>query len=180
MAKSKKKTVVWMTGLSGAGKTTIAEEAKKIYKALYHKNLAVLDGDEMRKALCSDLGFTVVDREENIRRIAHVAKILSDNGVPVIVSTISPTNKIREIAKSILGDTMKLVYVSAPLEVCQERDVKGLYQKAREGRIPNMTGVGSAMASSFEQPDTYDLMLPTEEGEDMIHIFGCAVVKLFA
>jgi len=130
---------VWLTGLSGAGKTTICS-------ALYTELLArgfrveVLDGDVIRKLFCSDLGFSKEDRDENIRRIGLVAELLTRNGVVVLISAISPYRAAREEVRARIGDFIE-VYVNTPLEVCEQRDPKGLYKKARRGEIAGFTGI---------------------------------------
>lgn len=130
---------VWLTGLSGAGKSTITEALEARLRDLGAK-LEVLDGDIVRTNLTKGLGFSKEDRDENIRRIGFVSHLLTRNGVIVLVSAISPYRTIREEVRTRIGDFLE-VYVSAPLEVCEQRDVKGLYRKARSGEIPNFTGV---------------------------------------
>jgi bifunctional enzyme CysN/CysC len=135
--------VAWFTGLSGSGKSTLVNEVSKklTLKRIPH---AVLDGDSLRLGLNKDLGFTETDRVENIRRAAEVAKLMADSGLVVLVSLISPYRADRERASGIVGkDRFHEVYVSTPLELCEQRDPKGLYQKARKGLIPNFTGIGS-------------------------------------
>lgn len=133
-----------MTGLSGSGKSTLATELKRKIKGLF-----VLDGDCLRAGINNDLGFSLADRLENIRRIAHIAKMISDNGHPVVVPTITPTKGIREQAEKIVGNAFHLLWIKAPLEVCQARDPKGLYEKVAEGSIKNFTGVDSP----FDEPN---------------------------
>lgn len=136
-----KSFVIWFTGLSGAGKSTLAE-ALEI--ALHEKgvNTFLLDGDNVRHGLNKDLGFSPEDRSENIRRISEVAKLLVEAGVIVIATFISPYQKDRENAKSIIGDEHYFeVYLETPLSVCEARDVKGLYAKARSGTIQGFTGI---------------------------------------
>jgi len=130
---------VWLTGLSSAGKTTLG---RAVYEELAQRGYRVemLDGDEIRRSLGKDLGFSKADRDENIRRIAFVAKLLSKHGVIVIVSAISPYRAIREEVRASIGAFVE-VYVNAPLEVCEKRDVKGLYHKVRAGEIKGFTGV---------------------------------------
>ena len=130
---------VWFTGLSGAGKTTIAAELAKVLRRQGHK-VEVLDGDIVRKSLTRDLGYSRAERDENIRRIGFVADLLTRNGVIVLVSVISPYRDVREEVRHQIGNFME-VYVKAPLEVCEERDVKGLYKKARAGEIRGFTGI---------------------------------------
>jgi adenylylsulfate kinase len=130
---------VWFTGLSGAGKTTISRAVAEKLRSLDCK-LEVLDGDIVRENLTKGLGFSKEDREENIRRIGFVAHLLTRNGVIVLVSAISPYRSMREEAKQRIGDFVE-VFVNAPLNVCEERDVKGLYKKARAGEIKQFTGI---------------------------------------
>lgn len=135
---------LWFTGLSGAGKSTIANEVEKRLVAM-NKHTMTLDGDNIRQGLNKNLGFTEQDRIENIRRIAEVSKLMNDAGLIVLTSFISPFESERENARSIIGeDNFIEIYVSTSLEVCEKRDVKGLYKKARRGDIPNFTGVSSA------------------------------------
>jgi adenylylsulfate kinase len=130
---------VWLTGLSGAGKTTITQAlAEKLRGEGY--SLEILDGDIVRENLTKGLGFSKVDRDENIRRIGFVAHLLTRNGVIVLVSAISPYREIREEVRDRIGNFIE-VHVSAPLEVCEQRDVKGLYKRARAGEIKSFTGI---------------------------------------
>lgn len=130
---------VWFTGLSGAGKTTICQALEQELRSQEY-SLEVLDGDVIRENLTKGLGFSKADRDENIRRIGFVAKLLTRNGVIVLVSAISPYRAIREEVRQNVGDFIE-VYVSAPLNVCEKRDVKGLYKRARAGEIKNFTGI---------------------------------------
>ncbi|NMG57311.1 adenylyl-sulfate kinase [Geitlerinema sp. P-1104] len=130
---------VWFTGLSGAGKTTISQAVAEQLRSLDCK-LEILDGDIVRQNLTKGLGFSKEDRDENIRRIGFVSHLLTRNGVIVLVSAISPYRAVREEVKARIGDFVE-VFVNAPLAVCEERDVKGLYKKARSGEIANFTGV---------------------------------------
>jgi adenylylsulfate kinase len=130
---------VWFTGLSGAGKTTICQALEQELRIQGYK-LEVLDGDLIRENLTKGLGFSKADRDENIRRIGFVAQLLTRNGVIVLVSAISPYRDIREEVRQKIGDFVE-VYVSAPLDVCEKRDVKGLYKRARAGEIKNFTGI---------------------------------------
>ena len=135
--------VIWFTGLSGSGKSTIANALEKELHA-QGKRTYILDGDNIRQGLNRDLGFTDADRVENIRRVAEVAKLLLDAGQIVITAFISPFRAEREMARHLIGDENFIeVYVDTPLEVCERRDPKGLYRKARNGQLPNMTGIGS-------------------------------------
>ena len=151
--------VIWMTGLSGSGKTTIA---RNIEMELNKRGFLtqVLDGDNIRTGINNNLGFTAEDRFENIRRISEVSKLFLNCGIICINSFISPTKEIRQMAKDIIGSENFIeVYVNAPLEVCEQRDVKGLYQKAREGKIKNFTGIDAP----FEPPETPDIEIRTDK-----------------
>ena len=130
---------VWFTGLSGAGKTTISEAVEKTLRSHGYK-VEPLDGDIVRQNLTKGLGFSKADRDENIRRIGFVAQLLSRNGVVVLVSAISPYREIRDEVRGRIGDFVE-VFVNAPLETCEERDIKGLYKKARAGEIKGFTGI---------------------------------------
>ncbi len=135
--------VIWFTGLSGAGKSTLADAVEKELHA-QGKHTYVLDGDNIRHGLNNDLGFTDADRVENIRRVAEVAKLMLDAGLIVMTAFISPFRAEREMARQLIGeDNFIEVFVDTPLEVCERRDPKGLYKKARSGKIPNMTGINS-------------------------------------
>ncbi len=151
--------VVWMTGLSGAGKTTIASNiAKQLNKLGYLTQ--ILDGDNIRTGINNNLGFSEQDRYENIRRISEVSKLFLDCGIVCINSFISPTNEIRNMAKEIIGEyNLFEVFVDSPIEVCEQRDIKGLYKKARAGKIKNFTGIDSP----FEIPSNPSLVLNTSE-----------------
>ena len=138
---NQKGKVIWLSGLSGSGKTTIA---KGLEKALHQRGFIcqVLDGDNIRSGINNNLGFSLEDRLENIRRIAEVSKLFINCGIITINSFISPTDKIRALAKEIIGaESFIGVFVNAPVSVCEQRDVKGLYKKARAGEIKNFTGV---------------------------------------
>ena len=151
--------VLWMTGLSGSGKSTIANELEKI---LYSqgKKTYILDGDNIRHGLNKDLGFTDKDRVENIRRVAEVAKLMSDAGLIVITAFISPFRLEREMARSLFEkNDFKEIYISTPLKVAEKRDPKGLYKKARQGKIPNFTGIDSI----YEKPTNPELEIDTSK-----------------
>jgi adenylylsulfate kinase len=130
---------VWLTGLSGAGKTTISKALEEELRSR-HPKVEILDGDIIRENLTKGLGFSKQDRDENIRRIGFVSHLLTRNGVVVLVSAISPYREIRLEVKERIGDFIE-VFVNAPLNICEERDVKGLYKKARSGEIKNFTGI---------------------------------------
>ena len=144
-----KAKVIWFTGLSGSGKTTLAS---LLEKRLFELNYfcQILDGDNVRSGINHNLRFTEEDRMENIRRIAEVSKLFMNCGIILICAFISPTEEIREIAKGIIGeDDFIEVFVNTPLDVCEQRDPKGLYKKARAGEIKNFTGI----SSPFEEPN---------------------------
>lgn len=151
--------VFWLTGLSGSGKSTIAQALeRKMYNNGFFAQ--VLDGDNIRSGINNNLGFSIEDRTENIRRISEVAKLYLNSGVITINSFISPTIKIRDFAKSIVGaDDFIEIYINAPLEVCEARDVKGLYKKARRGEIKGFTGIDSP----YEAPVNPALEIKTNE-----------------
>ncbi|MCA7949771.1 adenylyl-sulfate kinase [Burkholderia seminalis] len=148
--------VLWLTGLSGAGKTTLADAvAARLRERRVHP--VVLDGDRLRTGLNRDLGFTVQDRFENVRRIAEVAALTSESGALAIVAVISPLAAMRDAAKAIVGPAFREVYVSTPLACCEARDPKGLYAKARRGALPEFTGV----SAPYEPPEAADLAIDT-------------------
>lgn len=150
--------VIWLTGLSGAGKTTIAKYLE-IELVKRHFFTQVLDGDNVRTGINNNLGFSDQDRYENIRRIAEISKLFVNCGVITINCFISPTEDIREMAKNIIGkDDFIEVYINAPLNVCEERDIKGLYSRARRGEIKEFTGI----TSPFEAPQHVDLEIRTD------------------
>src|SRR3954467_14322398 len=148
---------LWFTGLSGAGKTTISKIVEEQMRDRGSR-VEVLDGDVVRENLSKGLGFSKEDRDTNIRRIAFVADLLSRNGVPVITAAISPYREIRDEARELMGDRFIEVFVKASVEVCAERDVKGLYEKAFKGEIKEFTGV----SDPYEPPLSPELTLDTE------------------
>lgn len=150
--------VLWFTGLSGSGKSTIAKNLEKI---LFDKGkrVYVLDGDNVRNGLCKDLGFSHEDRSENLRRIAEVAKLFTDAGFITIVAFISPYEKDRLAARNIVKNNFHEIYVKASIDICKERDPKGLYEKAIKGEIKNFTGISDV----YEEPKSADLILDTDE-----------------
>jgi bifunctional enzyme CysN/CysC len=151
--------VIWMTGMSGAGKSTIANLLENRLHAM-GQHTYLLDGDNVRHGLNKDLGFTDADRVENIRRVAEVAKLMGDAGLIVIASFISPFRSERRMARGLMGDGEFIeVYVDAPLDVCESRDPKGLYKKARAGKIANFTGIDSP----YEAPESAELHLLTAD-----------------
>ena len=148
--------VIWMVGLSGSGKSTLAKALEtELYLQGYYTML--LDGDNLRAGINKNLGFSEEERVENIRRAAEVSKLFANNGTITICSLISPTQAIREMAREIIGNKYVEVYIDCPLEVCEKRDVKGLYKKARKGLIKDFTGIDSV----FEEPEQADLVINT-------------------
>ncbi len=141
--------VIWFTGLSGSGKTTLASHLeKRLFELNYF--CQILDGDNVRSGINKNLKFTDEDRVENIRRIAEVSKLFMNCGIILICAFISPTNKMREMAREIIGgDDFLEIFVNTPIEVCEERDPKGLYKRARTGELKNFTGV----SAPFEEPE---------------------------
>ena len=148
---------VWFTGLSGSGKSTISDSLVGELERRGSR-IEVLDGDVVRENLSKGLGFSKEDRDTNIRRIAFVADLLSRNGVPVITAAISPYREIRDEAREMMGERFIEVFVDTPLEVCEARDVKGLYKKARSGEIPVFTGV----SDPYEAPENPEMTIKTE------------------
>ncbi len=151
--------MIWFTGLSGSGKSTIA---LSLERELDKRGILcrILDGDNIRSGINRNLGFSEEDRVENIRRIAEVGKLFVDTGIVTIAAFISPTNQLREMAAGIIGkDDFREIYVSTPLSVCEQRDVKGLYARARRGEIKDFTGV----SAPFEAPEHPALSLDTSK-----------------
>lgn len=150
--------VLWFTGLSGSGKSTIAAGLEK---RLFRENyfIQVLDGDNIRTGISNNLSFSAEDRAENIRRIAEVSKLFVHAGIITLNSFVSPTKEIRQQAKNIIGENDFIeIFVNTPLEICEQRDVKGLYKKARDGEIKNFTGIDAP----FEAPDSPEVEVKTE------------------
>jgi len=152
-----KSVVLWFTGLSGAGKSTLAHAVEE---HLHQHGLStfVLDGDNIRHGLCRDLGFSESDRKENVRRISELARLMIEAGVITLTAFISPFIAERQMAKTLvpLGDFIE-IYCFCPLNVCEQRDVKGLYKKARRGEIKEFTGI----SSPYQEPDNPDLRIDT-------------------
>ncbi|MBD3282894.1 adenylyl-sulfate kinase [Candidatus Pacearchaeota archaeon] len=150
--------VLWFTGLSGSGKSTIARE---IEKKLFEKKILsfVLDGDNVRHGLNSDLGFSPEDRQENIRRISEVASLFYNSGVYVLVCFISPYIKDRNFARKLVGEDFIEIFVKCPVSECEKRDTKGLYKKARQGIIKDFTGV----SAPYEEPESPEIVVDTEK-----------------
>jgi len=150
------RTSLWITGLPCSGKTTLGKRVKEEldnrgYKAVH------LDGDDVRDQLNADLGFAPEDRKENLRRVGHIARLFNQNGNFVVASFVSPSNELRQMVRSIIGN-FKLVYAKCSLKTCEERDVKGMYRKARRGDIEQFTGV----SAPFEEPTAPDIIVDTE------------------
>jgi adenylylsulfate kinase len=149
--------MVWFTGLSGSGKSTIA---MGVERELHKRGILcrILDGDNIRAGINSNLGFSSEDRMENIRRIAEIGKLFVQTGVVTLACFVSPTNDVRRLARDIIGEEdFKEVYVSTPLEECERRDVKGLYARARKGEVKNFTGI----SAPFETPENPTLEIDT-------------------
>lgn len=151
--------LIWFTGLSGSGKSTIANALEvELYNRKFHTYL--LDGDNIRKGINSDLSFSPKDRSENIRRIGEIANLMIDAGLIVLASFVSPYKSDRQQVKNIVGSSNFIeVYVSTPLEVCEKRDTKGLYAKARKGEIKGFTGIDAP----YEPPENADIIIDTDE-----------------
>jgi adenylylsulfate kinase len=156
MQKQKDKNyTLWLTGRPCAGKSTLADALVKRFEQL-NIPVARLDGDDVRTGLNADLGFTESDRKENLRRVAHVAKLFNLNQNIVIATFVSPTNELRKLVREIVPDFI-LCYVNAGIETCESRDVKGHYKKARQGVLKNFTGV----SAPFEEPDDAEIVVDT-------------------
>jgi adenylylsulfate kinase len=167
-----KSVILWFTGLSGSGKSTLAHAVEE--KLYQHKcRTYVLDGDNVRHGLCGDLGFSDEDRKENIRRIGNVAKLFLDAGTIVLTAFISPFHEDRKTVRNLVlpGDFLE-IYCNAPLEVCEQRDVKGIYKKAREGLINDFTGI----SSPYEVPSNPEITVNT--GEDSLEECVSQIMKL--
>lgn len=150
--------VVWLTGLPSSGKSTIAAGVDRRLLAA-RRHAMVLDGDVVRRGLCADLGFSPEDRAENVRRIGEVARLFAQTGIVVLVAVIAPYESDRARVRERLGDDVAFVWIDAPLSVCESRDVKGMYARARKGELPGFTGVGAP----YEAPADADLVLHTHE-----------------
>ncbi len=151
--------LIWFTGLSGSGKSTLASALEKRLFDLGYKTY-ILDGDNVRKGLNNDLDFSLESRIENIRRIGEVSNLFVNAGVIVLSAFISPLTRDRKLARDLVGDTyFTEIFVDCPLEVCEQRDVKGLYAKARRGEIKDFTGI----SSPFEAPENAEIIIKTNE-----------------
>ena len=151
--------MIWMTGLSGSGKSTVAIGVER---ELQKRGILcrILDGDNIRAGINSNLGFSEEDRRENIRRIAEIGKLFVDTGIVTIACFVSPTKELREMAREIIGEKdFREVYIATPLEECERRDVKGLYARARRGEVKDFTGI----SAPFEAPTNPDLSLDTSQ-----------------
>lgn len=157
-ASGQRGVVLWFTGLSGSGKSTVASAVEARLNASGRLTY-LLDGDNVRGGLCADLGFSDSDRQENIRRIAHVAKLFWDANLITLVSFISPFRSERRLARDLIGADFVEIFVDTPLEICEQRDPKGLYKKARAGEIPAFTGI----SSPYEPPEKPEIVLRTGE-----------------
>ncbi|MDO1502183.1 adenylyl-sulfate kinase [Winogradskyella maritima] len=156
---SHKSLLIWFTGLSGSGKSTLADTLEKELMDSEIRTY-ILDGDNVRTGLNKDLGFSPEHRTENIRRIAEIAKLMTDAGLVVLSAFVSPYREDRASVKRIIGEQNFIeVFVDTSLEECEKRDVKGLYKKARKGEITNMTGIGAP----YEAPENADVVIKTEE-----------------
>jgi len=155
--KDQKGFTAWFTGLPCCGKTTIADKVAEILKQKGYK-VERLDGDIVRQDLTNDLGFSKEDRDENIKRVTFVAKLLTRNGVAVLTTFVSPYKEMRNNARKEIGNFIE-IYVKCPLELCMKRDVKGMYKKALEGKIKNFTGVDDP----YEEPENPELILYTDK-----------------
>ena len=155
--------VLWFTGLSGSGKSTVANAVEQKLNQLGRLTY-LLDGDNVRNGLCADLSFSDADRHENIRRVAHVAKLFLDANLITLVSFISPFRAERQVARDLIGNDFIEIFVDASLETCEQRDPKGLYKKARQGLIPEFTGI----SSPYEAPENPEVALKT--GEESLEV----------
>lgn len=167
-----KSVILWFTGLSGSGKSTLAHAVEE---QLHQKGCRtyVLDGDNVRHGLCGDLGFSDNDRKENIRRIGEIAKLMLESGVITLTAFISPFAKERDLARKLVphGEFIE-IFCNSSVEVCESRDVKGLYKKARDGVIKDFTGI----SSPYEEPKKAELVVNT--GEDELHDCAKQVIEL--
>jgi adenylylsulfate kinase len=156
LANGHKAACLWFTGLSGSGKSTLANHVEQ---ELFHQGIKtfILDGDNIRNGLNKGLTFTEQDRIENVRRIGEVAKLMCDAGLVIIATFITPFRRERQSLRNLLGESFYEIFVDTPLEVCEQRDVKGLYKKARSGEISNFTGI----SSPFEPPTSPDIYIDT-------------------
>lgn len=169
--KGHRPAVLWFTGLSGSGKSTIANAVESHLNREFGIHTYLLDGDNIRTGLNHDLGFSLADRKENIRRVAEVAKLMYDAGLVVLTAFISPLKEDRMVARNLIGDGFVEVYVRCPIGICEGRDPKHLYEKARRGEIAEFTGI----SSPYEEPSTPELVL--DSGEKTVEMCTDQVVK---
>ena len=156
--KRQKPAVIWLTGISGAGKSTLAFAVDR-YLTDNEFHSFVLDGDDLRLGLSSDLGFSEAARHENIRRVGEVSKLFCQAGLLTLVSLISPFRADRQTARNLVGSNFVEIYIKAPLEVCEQRDTKGFYKKVRDGKLSDFTGIDSI----YEEPLDPELMVETDK-----------------
>lgn len=159
---NQKGIVIWFTGLSGAGKSTIASFLEEVLRKR-GKLTYLLDGDNLRHGLNNDLSFSYEDRKENVRRVSEVCKLFQDAGIITLASFISPLKEDRYMARNIIGRNFVEIFVKCPIEVCEKRDPKGLYKKARNGEIKNFTGIDS----EYEEPDNPEIVIDTSKDSIM-------------
>ncbi|MGX9460104.1 adenylyl-sulfate kinase [Shewanella sp. A14] len=166
--KGQNPVLLWFTGLSGSGKSTLAGALERaLFEHGFHTYL--LDGDNVRHGLCKDLGFSIEDRDENLRRVGEVAKLMVDSGLVVLSAFISPTREERDRVRALFPQGQFVeVHVSTPLSVCESRDPKGLYVKARNGEITNFTGI----SSPYEEPESAELTIDTSKGDLATQVNG--------
>mgnify|MGYP001257170467 CR=1 FL=1 len=155
---NKKGSVLWFSGLSAAGKSTLSKLLRDKLQQLGH-HVIILDGDVFRSGMCNDLGFSEEDRYENIRRVSHMSELLASQGIIVICALITPLESYRTLARSIIGPYFHNIYIKADISTCSSRDPKGLYQSANKGTIKGFTGI----SAPFEEPSTPDLTINTVE-----------------
>jgi adenylylsulfate kinase len=150
---------IWLTGLSGSGKTTLAQHLSGLF--LEHNiKMEILDGDNLRKGINNNLGYSIEDRKENVRRAAEISKLFNNFGISTLNAFICPTNQLRQMVAEIVGDNRYIeIFINTPLEVCEKRDTKGLYAKCRRGEIPEFTGI----TSPFEIPDNPHIVITTDK-----------------
>lgn len=183
LIKNHQPAVLWFTGLSGSGKSTIAGAVEQQLNQLYQAHTYLLDGDNIRTGLNKDLGFSDQDRQENIRRIGEVSKLMADAGLIVITAFISPFREDRAFVRSILpSGWFYEIFVDCPIEECERRDPKGLYKKARSGQIPDFTGINSP----YEAPIHPELILKSAQsstencaGQVLKHLFQNGVIRSY-
>lgn len=153
--------VLWITGLPCSGKTTLAKSLQKNLRS-FDLNCLILDGDDIRSSISSDLDFSQKSRTENVRRVANISKMLNQQSIITIVSMLSPLNSQRKLASKIIQENFYLIYLSTSLKVCEERDTKKMYRKARENKIKDFTGINS----KFEIPKNYDVIIDTNSHDE--------------